>query len=82
MNALRQIVKSTGGSITIDLPKEYQKTSLEIIILPVIDDNGKQKDPVLLNEAHKTIDAGCPDLTESFIESFENSLRDRELPRI
>lgn len=82
MDALRQIVKSTGGSITIDLPKEYQKTSLEIIILPIIDDNVNQKDPVLLNKAHATIDAGCSDLTKSFIESFENSLRDRELPRI
>jgi hypothetical protein len=82
MNALRQIVKSTGGSITIDLPKEFQKTSLEIIIIPIVDDNGNQKDPVLLNKAHATIDAGCSDLTKSFIESFENSLRDRELPRI
>lgn len=82
MNALRQIVKSTGGSITIDLPKEYQKTSLEIIILPVVDDNGNQKDPVFLNKAHKTIDVGCSDLSESIIESFKNSLKDRELPGI
>jgi hypothetical protein len=82
MNALRQIVKSTGGSITIDLPKEYQKTSLEIIILPIVENYGGLKDPVLLNKAHATIDAGCSDLSKSFIESFENSLRDRELPRI
>ena len=82
MNALRKIVKSNGGSITINLPEEYQKTSLEIIILPFFEKDQILKDSILLNKAHEAIDAGCPDLNLSFIKSFENSLKDRELPLI
>lgn len=39
MEAIRQFVKPTNGSITINLPKQYANTVLEVIILPVSDTN-------------------------------------------
>lgn len=35
MEAIRQFIKPTNGSITINLPEQYANTDLEVIILPV-----------------------------------------------
>jgi hypothetical protein len=35
MEAIRQFMKPTNGSITIDLPEQYADTDLEVIILPM-----------------------------------------------
>jgi hypothetical protein len=37
MNALRQFVTTTDGTVVLQLPKEYLKRKLEIIILPADD---------------------------------------------
>lgn len=41
MEAIRQFVKPTNGSITINIPEQYANTDLEVIILPVSDTNNK-----------------------------------------
>lgn len=81
MEALRQIVTSQGNILSIPIPKEYQKTKLEVIIIPIETNLNKKKDKKLLAEAHKIIDLGgeLGDIQE-FINNFENSKEDRNLP--
>jgi hypothetical protein len=38
MNALRQFVNSDNGMLSIQLPVEYHRKNLEVIILPVEND--------------------------------------------
>jgi hypothetical protein len=81
MRVLRKVIMSSGEILTIDLPKGYQKCLLEIIVQPLVESELNTKKNKLLKKAHATIDTGCSGFTYSLIESFEDSLRDREIPR-
>jgi hypothetical protein len=39
MEAIRQFLRTTNGSITIDLPKQYDNQDVEVIILPINQDD-------------------------------------------
>ena len=39
MNALRQFITSTEDTLTIQLPREYRKRKLEVIVMPMEDNN-------------------------------------------
>lgn len=81
MNILRRFVSSENGFLSIPIPKEFQKTKLEVIIFPF--DNGKKtvKNQKLIAKAHEIIDRGCDvENIDEFFDAFENSRKDRELP--
>ncbi|GHB68462.1 hypothetical protein [Persicitalea jodogahamensis] len=89
MNALRQFVTSSDGIIQIEVPAEYTKRRLEIIILPADDANQTDYDEEgavissleSLQEAHRIIDEGGGiESPAKFLADFERSRQDRSLP--
>lgn len=42
MDAIRKIIEHHSGSVTIDLPEEYNNKKVEVIVLPV-DEQKKNK---------------------------------------
>jgi hypothetical protein len=82
MNALRQFVNSDNGILSIQLPVEYHRKNLEVIILPVENDTVSLKiNTHQLAQAHLIIDAGISiENTADFLADFEESRQDRTLP--
>jgi hypothetical protein len=82
MNALRQFVTSNNGTLSIQLPVEYHRKNLEVIILPIENDTFLLKaNAQQLAQAHRIIDegAGIEDSAD-FLADFEKSRQDRPLP--
>ena len=89
MNALRQFVTSQDGIIQIEVPAEYTKRRLEIIILPADDasrtahaeEGTITRSSESLQEAHRIIDEGGGiENPAEFLADFERSRQDRPLP--
>ena len=82
MNALRQFISSDNGTLSIQLPVEYHRKNLEVIILPVENDTFSAKiNAQQLAEAHRIIDEGINIENKSdFLADFEESRQDRTLP--
>jgi hypothetical protein len=64
MIAIRQIQKVKSGSINISLPPDFDNKQVEIIILPIDEDNGKT-----LNIQALLLTA--PTLTDDELRGFE-----------
>ncbi len=81
MEALRQIVTAHNNILSIPIPKEYQSTKLEVIIIPLDFKQKKVKSKESLAKAHKQIDlgGGIENINE-FMNEFEKSKADRNLP--
>ncbi|MBS1640602.1 MAG: hypothetical protein JSR12_11145 [Bacteroidetes bacterium] len=43
MNAVRKIIEHHSGSITVELPREYNDKKIEIIVLPLETEKSKKK---------------------------------------
>ncbi|HAK80231.1 MAG TPA: hypothetical protein DCM71_25840 [Runella sp.] len=81
MNALRQFVVANSDTLVIDLPKEYQKKKLEIIILATDGDAIDLDRVEFLKQTHKNIDAGGGiEAQADFLAEFEQHRKDRSLP--
>lgn len=81
MNVLRRFVSSENGFLSIPIPKEFQKTKLEVIIFPIDKEKKTLKSQKLIAKAHEIIDKGCDiENIDDFFKEFENSRKDRELP--
>jgi len=64
MTAIRQIHKVTSGAFTVTLPSDFYAKEVEIIILPIGDENGKSQ------HLQKLLLA-APTLTEDELHKFE-----------
>ncbi|WP_375444163.1 hypothetical protein [uncultured Fibrella sp.] len=67
MNAIRQIVRPLNGRISIDIPKEYQQNSFEVIILPIDEVPDKEQIQAKMARFLETLPPTEPDLTDSDI---------------
>ena len=64
MKAIRKIEEVKSGSVTIDLPADFNAKKVEIIVLPIEDsENGRQSLQDLLLEA--------PTLTEDELQEYQ-----------
>lgn len=79
MNALHQIVSSSNGVLSIQVPTSYQSQKFEVIVFP-LENNTEDKDSQRLEQAHKIIDAGGSKNLINFLAEFEQSKQDRVLP--
>jgi hypothetical protein len=43
MEAVRKIIEHSSGSLTIEVPKEYDNRKLEVIVMPIDEDNKEAK---------------------------------------
>ena len=43
MEAIRKIIEHSSGSLTIEVPKEYDNRKLEVIVMPIDEDNKETK---------------------------------------
>lgn len=81
MNALRQFVTASSDTLVINLPVEYQKKKLEIIILSADVETLDLKNTERLAQAHRNIDAGGGiENPADFLAEFEQNRQDRSLP--
>ena len=67
MNAIRQIVSPLNGRISIDIPKEYQQKSFEVIILPIDEASDKEQIQAKMARFLQTLPVTEPDLTDADI---------------
>ena len=42
MNAVRKIIENASGTVTIELPEEYHNKKLEVIVLPLEEEETKK----------------------------------------
>ncbi len=80
MNALHQIVSSSNGVLSIQVPTSYQSQKFEVIIFPLENSTQENKDSQRLEQAYKIIDAGGSKNLINFLAEFEQSKQDRALP--
>jgi len=64
MTAIRQIHKVTSGAVTVTLPADFHAKEVEIIILPIGDENGK-------SQHLKKLLLAAPTLTEDELHRLE-----------
>jgi hypothetical protein len=81
MNALRQIIEVDSSVLSILLPKEYQKQTLEVIILPFNNQNNEIQNIKARKQAFDIIDKGIIiENQDTFLSEFYESRQDRTLP--
>ncbi len=81
MNALRQIVEADSNILSITLPTEYQKQTLEVIILPFDSPQTGAKNKIARQDAFDIIDKGVTiENPDTFLSEFSQSRQDRTLP--
>lgn len=44
MNAVRKIIENTSGTVTIELPEEYRNKKVEVIVLPLEEEEKPKTD--------------------------------------
>lgn len=78
MNAIREIIEVQNNRIVIELPQSFQKTTVEVIILPLdVDEETTEPHPPLRKENTMNFEQyfGITDIGEETIERHLHTIR-------